>query len=160
MTSVAGNEKAIGYISLGSLNDTVKALRIDGVDATADNILNGTYKVARPFSIATKGEVTGLAADFIKYILSAEGQKIVSDSKYISKGGDGAYIASGMSGKIVVAGSSSVSPLMEKLIEGYTALNPNATIELQTSDTTTGMTSVLEDLLHRYGVARAQGLRA
>jgi phosphate transport system substrate-binding protein len=144
MTSVAGNEKAIGYISLGSLNDTVKALQIDGVDATAENIIAGTYKVARPFNIATKGEVTGLASDFIKYILSAEGQKIVSENKYISKGSDGAYTASGMSGKIVVAGSSSVSPLMEKLIEAYTALNPNASVELQTSDSTTGMTSALE----------------
>ncbi len=146
MTSVAGNEKAIGYISLGSLNDTVKALQIDGVDATAVNILNGTYKVARPFNIATKGAVTGLAADFIKFILSAKGQKIVTHSKYISEGSDGAYTASGMSGKIVVAGSSSVSPLMEKLIEGYTALNPNAAIELQTSDSTTGMTSALEGI--------------
>jgi phosphate transport system substrate-binding protein len=144
MTSVAGNEKAIGYISLGALNNTVKALQIDGVDATAENILNGTYKVARPFNIATKGDISDIAADFIKFILSAEGQKIVSDSKYISEGNEGAYKASGMSGKIVVAGSSSVSPLMEKLIEGYTALNPNVTIELQTSDSTTGMTSALE----------------
>jgi phosphate transport system substrate-binding protein len=146
MTSVAGNEKAIGYISLGSLNDTVKALQIDGADATADNIIAGTYKVARPFNIATKGEVTGLAADFIKYIMSTEGQKIVTENKYISEGSDGAYTASGMSGKIVVAGSSSVSPLMEKLIEGYTALNTGATIELQTSDSTTGMTSALEGI--------------
>lgn len=144
MTSVTGDERAIGYISLGSLNDTVKALQIDGVDATADNILNGTYKVARPFNIATKGDVSPIAADFIKYILSAEGQKIVSDNKYISEGNEGTYKASGMSGKIVVAGSSSVSPLMEKLIEGYTALNPNVTIELQTSDSTTGMTSAIE----------------
>lgn len=144
MTSVAGNKKAIGYISLGSLNDTVKALRIDGVEATPANIIAGTYKVARPFNIATKGEVTGLAADFIKYVMSAEGQNIVSGNKFISKGNDGAYKASGMSGKIVVAGSSSVSPLMEKLIEGYTALNPDAAIELQTSDSTTGMTSALE----------------
>ncbi|NLA85948.1 MAG: phosphate ABC transporter substrate-binding protein, partial [Clostridiales bacterium] len=146
MTSVAGNGRSIGYISLGSLNDTVKALKIDGVDATTENIVVGTYKVARPFNIATNGEVDGLAADFIKYIMSAEGQKIATENKFISKGSDGAYSASGMSGKIVVAGSSSVSPLMEKLIEGYTALNPDAQIELQTSDSTTGMTSTIEGI--------------
>ncbi len=144
MTSVAGNEKSIGYISLGSLNDTVKALQIDGVDATAENILAGTYKVARPFNIATKGDVSDVTADFIKYILSADGQKVVSDNKYISEGNTGAYTASGLTGKIVVAGSSSVSPVMEKLTEAYMALNSGVTIELQTSDSTTGMTSAIE----------------
>lgn len=144
MTSVASNEKSIGYISLGSLNDTVKALQIDGVDATAENIIAGTYKVARPFNIATKGEISDVTADFIKFILSAEGQKVVSDNKYISEGNSGAYAASGLSGKIVVAGSSSVSPIMEKLAEAYMALNSGVTIELQTSDSTTGMTSAIE----------------
>ena len=86
MTTVASNAKAIGYISLGSLNDTVKALQIDGVDATADNIIAGTYKVARPFNIATKGEISDVAADFIKFIMSADGQKLVTENKYISKG--------------------------------------------------------------------------
>jgi phosphate transport system substrate-binding protein len=144
MTTVASNKNAIGYISLGSLNDTVKALKIDGVDATAENILNGTYKVARPFNIATKGNVSDAAADFIKFILSEDGQKVVTDSKYISKSSNGAYAASGLTGKIVVAGSSSVSPLMEKLAEAYMALNKGVTIEIQTSDSTTGMTSTLE----------------
>ena len=146
MTSVASNEKSIGYISLGSLNDTVKALQIDGADATVDNILSGTYKVARPFNIATKGEISPTAADFIKFIMSADGQKIVTDSKYISKGNEGAYTAAGLSGKVVVAGSSSVSPLMEKLAEAYMALNSGVTIELQTSDSTTGMTSAIEGI--------------
>ena len=144
MTSVAGNTEAIGYISLGSLNDTVKAVKIDGAEATVDNIKSGTYKVARPFNIATKGEVSDVAQDFIKYIMSEDGQKVVEDNGYISQGNDGAYESAGLSGKVVVGGSSSVTPVMEKLKEAYVALNPDVTIEVQQSDSTTGMTSAIE----------------
>ena len=144
MTSVAGNTEAIGYISLGSLNDTVKAVKIDGAEATVDNIKSGTYKIARPFNIATKGEVSDVAQDFIKYIMSEDGQKVVEDNGYISQGNDGAYESAGLSGKVVVGGSSSVTPVMEKLKEAYAAVNPNATIEVQQSDSTTGMTSAIE----------------
>lgn len=144
MTTIAGNPEAIGYISLGSLNDTVKAVKIDGAEPTVENIKSGSYKIARPFNIAVKDGVSDTAADFIKYIMSDEGQKVVEDSGYISQGNDGAYQASGLSGKVVVAGSSSVTPVMEKLKEAYTALNPNVVIEVQQSDSTTGMTSVVE----------------
>ena len=144
MTSVAGNTEAIGYISLGSLNDTVKAVKIDGAEATVDNIKSGTYKIARPFNIATKGEVRDVAQDFIKYIMSEDGQKVVEDNGYISQGNDGAYESAGLSGKVVVGGSSSVTPVMEKLKEAYVALNPDVTIEVQQSDSTTGMTSAIE----------------
>ena len=144
MTSVAGNTEAIGYISLGSLNDTVKAVKIDGAEATVDNIKSGTYKIARPFNIATKGEVSDVAQDFIKYIMSEDGQKVVEDNGYISQGNDGAYESTGLSGKVVVGGSSSVTPVMEKLKEAYVALNPDVTIEVQQSDSTTGMTSAIE----------------
>ena len=144
MTSVAGNTEAIGYISLGSLNDTVKAVKIDGAEATVDNIKSGTYKIARPFNIATKGEVSDVAQDFIKYIMSEDGQKVVEDNGYISQGNDGAYEPAGLSGKVVVGGSSSVTPVMEKLKEAYVALNPDVTIEVQQSDSTTGMTSAIE----------------
>lgn len=144
MTSVAGNTEAIGYISLGSLNDTVKAVKIDGAEATVDNIKSGTYKIARPFNIATKGEVSDVAQDFIKYIMSEDGQKVVEDNGYISQGNDGAYESAGLSGKVVVGGSSSVTPVMEKLKEAYVALNPDVTIEAQQSDSTTGMTSAIE----------------
>ena len=144
MTSVAGDERAIGYISLGSLNDTVKAVKIDGAEATVDNIKSGAYKIARPFNIATKAEVSEVAADFIKYIMSEQGQKVVEDNGYISQGNEGAYEASGLSGKVVVAGSSSVTPVMEKLKEAYNALNPDVTIEVQQSDSTTGVTSAIE----------------
>ena len=144
MTSVAGNTEAIGYISLGSLNDTVKAVQIDGAEATVDNIKSGTYKIARPFNIATKGEVSDVAQDFIKYIMSEDGQKVVEDNGYISQGNDGAYESAGLSGKVVVGGSSSVTPVMEKLKEAYVALNPDVTIEVQQSDSTTGMTSAIE----------------
>ena len=144
MTSVAGNTEAIGYISLGSLNDTVKAVKIDGAEATVDNIKSGTYKIARPFNIATKGEVSDVAQDFIKYIMSEDGQKVVEDNGYISQGNDGAYESAGLSGKVVVGGSSSVTPVMEKLKEAYVALNPDVTIEVQQSDSTTGMTAAMD----------------
>lgn len=144
ITTVAGNENAIGYISLGSLNDTVKALEIDGVAPAVDDIKSGSYKIARPFNIATKDEISEVAADFIKYIMSEDGQKVVEDNGYISQGNEGAYEAAGVSGKIVVAGSSSVTPVMEKLKEAYVVLNPDVTIEVQQSDSTTGVTSVVE----------------
>lgn len=144
MTTIAGNKGAIGYISLGSLNDTVKAVKIDGAEATVDNIKSGTYKISRPFNIAVKEDLSDAAADFIKFIMSEEGQKVVEDNGYISQGNEGAYSAAGVSGKVVVAGSSSVTPVMEKLKEAYAALNPDVTIEVQQSDSTTGMTSAIE----------------
>lgn len=146
MTTVAGDEYAIGYISLGSLNDTVKALKIDGTEASADNIKNDTYKIARPFNIATKAEVNEVAQDFINYILSSEGQKVVEENGYISTGGAAAFSGTSPAGKIVVAGSSSVTPVMEKLKEAYAVVNPNAEIEIQESDSTTGMTSAMEGI--------------
>ena len=144
MTTVAGDENAIGYISLGSLNDTVKAVKIDGAEASAENVANDTYKVSRPFNIATKGEPTGLAKDFIDYILSEEGQAVVEENGYVSEGNTGAFEGTGAEGKITVGGSSSVTPVMEKLKEAYVALNPDVTIEVQQSDSTTGMTSAIE----------------
>lgn len=145
MTTVAGDDYAIGYVSLGSLNDSVKALKIDGAEATADNIENGSYKVSRPFNIAVKKDLDNeVAKDFMAYIMSTEGQEIVSNEKYIPVSDVEAYAGSKPSGKCVVGGSSSVSPLMEKLIEAYKKVNPNADIELQTSDSTTGMTSTIE----------------
>lgn len=146
LTSVAENEYAIGYVSLGSLNDTVKALNVDGAQATEKNIKNGTYKVSRPFNIATKGKVSEVTQDFIAFILSAEGQKIVSENGYISLDGAKDYAGSKPAGKIVVAGSSSVSPVMEKLKEAYLAINTGAEIEIQTSDSTTGMTSTIDGI--------------
>lgn len=144
ITSVAGDKQAIGYISLGSLNDSVKALKIDGAAATVDDIKDGTYKIARPFNIVTTGEVSDVAQDFINFIFSEEGQKVVEDNGYISQGNQGAYTASGKSGKVTVAGSSSVTPVMEKLAEAYKALNSEVTVEVQQSDSTTGVTSALE----------------
>ena len=130
MTSVSQNANAIGYISLGSLNDSVKALKIDGAAATVENIENGSYKISRPFNIATKSEPSEAAADFIAFILSDEGQKVVKDNGYIPVKTNGAYNGSKPSGKISIGGSSSVTPVMEKLKEAYNAVNPNVTIEL------------------------------
>lgn len=144
MTTVAGNEAAIGYSSMGSLNGTVKALKVDGAEATVENIKSGDYKVARPFNIATKGEVSESAQDFISYILSAEGQVVVAENGYIPLDDAPAYAGKQVSGKIVVAGSSSVTPVMEKLKEAYAVLNPNAEIEIQQSDSTTGMQSTID----------------
>ena len=145
LTSVAGNEKSIGYISLGALNDTVKAVKVDGAEATVDNVKAGAYKLSRPFNIATKGEPTGVAKDFISFILSKEGQAVVTDNKYIAVN-DAAesFVSDGSSGQIAVGGSSSVSPVMEKLIEAYKSVNPNASIDLQTSDSTSGMTGAMD----------------
>lgn len=145
ITTVAGNPYGIGYISLGSLNDTVKALQVDGVDATVENIKAGTYKVARPFNIATKGEVSKAAQDFINFIMSAEGQAVIQGNKYIKiDDAAAAFAPAEVSGKIVVAGSSSVTPVMEKLVEAYNAINPNVTIEVQQSDSSTGMKSAID----------------
>ncbi|MFZ2538434.1 MAG: substrate-binding domain-containing protein [Oscillospiraceae bacterium] len=144
LTNVSGDDYAIGYVSLGSLNDTVKALNVDGVKATAQNVKSGEYKVARPFVIATKGETTGLKKDFIDFILSKEGQVVVSKS-YISVSDDAvAYSGDRPTGKLVIAGSSSVTPIMEKLKEAYLAMNPNAEIQIQQSDSTAGMTGTIE----------------
>ena len=145
MTSVSGNPSAIGYISLGSLNETVKALAIDGVAASVENIKAGTYTVARPFNIATQAEVSEAAQAFIDFILSAEGQAVIEANGYIAVvEGAPAYAGSTVEGKVVVAGSSSVTPVMEKLKEAYEAINPNANIEVQQSDSSTGMNNAIE----------------
>jgi phosphate transport system substrate-binding protein len=147
MTTVAGNPFSIGYISLGSLNDTVKAVQVDGIDATVDNIKSGDYAVARPFNIATMGDLSDAAQDFMDFIMSSEGQTIVEESGYIAIADDSeAFAGKTVSGKVVVAGSSSITPVMEKLKEGYTAVNSNVEIEIQQSDSSTGMTSAVEGI--------------
>ncbi len=145
MSTVAGDVDAIGYISLGSLNDSVKAVKIDGVEATAENIESGEYKVSRPFNIATKGDVSEVAQDFINYIMSADGQAVVEENGYIPVETTDAE-STQPEGKVVVAGSSSVTPVMEKLKEAYAEVNPNAEIEIQQSDSTTGMTSAMDGI--------------
>jgi phosphate transport system substrate-binding protein len=145
MQNVASDPYAIGYISLGSLDDTIKALSIGGVEATAENVVNGSYELARPFNIAYKGELNEIAADFVAYIMSAEGQTIVEDEGYVKVSEDGEnYTAAGLSGKVVISGSSSVGPVMEVLAEEYMALNPDVTIEVQISDSSTGMQNAID----------------
>ena len=145
MTTVSGDMYAIGYIFLGSLNNTVKAVKIDGVEPTVDNVKNETYKIARPFNIAYKEDALSDAAkDFINYIMSSEGQQIITDNGYISIDGAQPYSGNNTGGKIVIAGSSSVSPVMEKLAEAYKKINADADIEIQTNDSTTGMTSAAD----------------
>ena len=145
LSTVAQDVNAIGYVSLGSLDDSVTALKIDGAEATAENIESGDYKVVRPFNIATKkGADNELAKDFISYIMSKEGQQVISDNGYIGDDSAEAYAGTKPSGKVVVGGSSSVSPVMEKLIEAYKKVNTGAEIELQTTDSTTGMTSAID----------------
>lgn len=153
LTTVQGNKAAIGYVSLGSLDETkVKALKVDGNSATAENVKSGEYKIARPFNVATKGDATGVASDFLTFILSEDGQKVVEDNGYISQGNNGKYTASNQSGKITVGGSSSVTPVMEKLKEAYVKLNPNVTIDVQQSDSTSGMTGT-KDGVYDIGMA-------
>ncbi len=146
MTTVSGDKYAIGYISLGSLNDTVKAAKINGVEATVENIKSGSYEISRPFNIATKEGLSEVAQDFVNYIMSADGQKVIEDNGYIAVSDAAAFSGTNPSGKIVVAGSSSVTPVMEKLKEAYIAINANAEIEIQESDSTTGMTSAIEGI--------------
>mgnify|MGYP002580828660 FL=1 len=145
MTTVAENKAAIGYISLGSLNDTVKAVKIDGAEASVDTVKDGSYKIVRPFNIVTKDKLSKQAQDFENYIMSADGQKIIQDNGYIKADEKApAYKSNGAKGKVVVGGSSSVTPVMEKLKEAYLAVNKDAEIEVQESDSTTGMNSAAE----------------
>ena len=144
MTAVANDAAAIGYISLGSLNDTVKAVTVDGVKAGADTVKDGSYTLARPFNLVTNGDATDpVAVDFIAYCLSADGQALATDKGYIGSEGE-AFISAQPAGKIVVGGSSSVAPLMEKLVEAYKTVNPNAEIEHLTTDSTTGVSGALD----------------
>ncbi len=144
MTQVAGNEYAIGYTSLGALNDTVKAVKIGGVDASAENVKNGSYEISRPFNIAVKEGVSDAAKDFMGFIMSEEGQAIIEEEGYIPVEVEGAYASTGASGKVTVGGSSSVAPVMEKLAEAYKNVNTNVNVEVQQSDSTTGMTSAMD----------------
>ena len=144
ITNVKDNEHAIGYISLGSLNDTVTAVSVDGIEATAENVKSGDYAISRPFNIAYKGELNEVAQDFVNFILSADGQQVVTDEGYVSVAEGEAFESSNPSGKISVAGSSSVSPVMEKLAEAYQAVNTNAEIEIQTSDSSAGIQAAME----------------
>ena len=147
ITTVQGNKAAIGYISLGSLDKSkVKALKVDGAEASTDNVKSGEYKVSRPFNIATKGDATGVASDFIKFILSADGQAVVEKNGYISEGNTGAYKASGQKGKITIGGSSSVTPVMEKLKEAYVKVNPDVTIDVQQNDSSSGMKGAIDGI--------------
>ena len=144
MTAVANDETAIGYISLGSLNDSVKAVKVGGIEASAETVKDGIYTLARPFNIVTNGEATDpVAVDFIAYCLSKDGQALATEEGYVGSEGED-YTSAQPEGKITVGGSSSVSPLMEKLIEAYKTVNPNAELELLTSDSTTGVSGALD----------------
>lgn len=146
LTNIASNKYGIGYVSLGALNDSVKALQIDGASATAKNIADGSYAIARPFNIAVNENVSEIAQDFIDFILSAEGQQVVEETGYIAINDFSDYKGGNIEGKIVVAGSSSVTPVMEKLKEAYLKINEKAEIEIQQTDSTSGMTAAIEGI--------------
>lgn len=143
MTNVAGDDYAIGYASLGSIDETIKAIKVDGVAPSVEAVKDGSYKISRPFNIATKGEVSKVTEDFINFIMSDDGQKVIEENGYISIS-EGTFESTMEKGKIVIAGSSSVTPVMEKLKEAYLKINTNAEIEIQESDSTTGMTAAME----------------
>jgi phosphate transport system substrate-binding protein len=145
MASVAGNPNAIGYISLGSLNSNVKAVQVNAVDATVANIRSGAYKLARPFILATSPKANAAAQDFIDFMLSAEGQKVVANGYITLDNPKAGYASKKPSGRITVAGSSSVTPVMEQLVEAYAKLNPNLKIEIQMSDSSTGMLAAMNN---------------
>ena len=156
LTSVSGDPNAIGYVSMGSLNETVKAVSVDGAAATVEGVKDGSYTLSRPFNVTTYGEVGEITQDFLNYIMSAEGQAVISENGYIAVD-DAAesYTASGLSGEITVGGSSSVTPVMEKLAEAYMALNPDVTIIVQQSDSTTGVTGTIEGTVDLGMASRA-----
>ena len=156
LTSVAGDPAAIGYVSMGSLNETVKAVSVDGNAATVEGIKDGSYTLSRPFVVTTFGEVGEIAQDFLNYIMSAEGQAVISEEGYIAiDDAAEAYTAAGVSGEITVGGSSSVTPVMEKLAEAYMALNPDVTVVVQQSDSTTGVTGTIEGTVDLGMASRA-----
>ena len=156
LTSVAGDPAAIGYVSMGSLNETVKAVSVDGNAATVEGIKDGSYTLARPFVVTTYGEVGEIAQDLLNYIMSAEGQAIINEEGYIAiDDAAEAYTAAGVSGEITVGGSSSVTPVMEKLAEAYMALNPDVTVIVQQSDSTTGVTGTIEGTVDLGMASRA-----
>lgn len=146
LTTVAGNKNSIGYVSLGSLNDTVKAVKVDGVDATVENIKGGSYAVSRPFLVVTNDKLTDVSKDFIKFILSKQGQDIIAEEGYITIDDNAADYETqkGISGKIVLAGSTSVSPVMQKLADAYKAIYSDVTLEIQQTGSGAGITSTIE----------------
>lgn len=140
LTQVSGDKNAIGYISFGSLNDTVKALKVEGVEPSTATIESGDYKIVRPFNIAVKDGLSDAAQDFENYILSSDGQDIIEKAGYIKiDKSAAAYASNNASGKVVVSGSSSVTPVMEKLAEAYQKANTNVTVDVQQSDSSTGI---------------------
>lgn len=156
LTSVSGDPNAIGYVSMGSLNETVKAVSVDGAAATVEGVKDGSYTLSRPFNVTTYGEVGEITQDFLNYIMSAEGQAVISENGYIAiNDAAESYTASGLSGEITVGGSSSVTPVMEKLAEAYMALNPDVTIIVQQSDSTTGVTGTIEGTVDMGMASRA-----
>lgn len=154
ITSVASDPNAIGYISMGSLGEDVKPVMIDGAAPTVENVENGTYKVCRPFNIAVMDGISQTAQDLIDFIMSEEGQRVVSENGYIPQGTGGAYSGSAPAGTVTVAGSSSVTPVMEKLKEAYEQVNPNAQIVVQQNDSTTGVTSAIDGICDIAMVSR------
>lgn len=146
LTTVAGNKNSIGYVSLGSLNDTVKTVKVDGVDATVENIKGGSYAVSRPFLVVTNDKLTDVSKDFIKFILSKQGQDIIAEEGYITIDDNAAEYESqkGIKGKIVLAGSTSVSPVMQKLVDAYKAIYSDVTLEIQQTGSGAGITSTIE----------------
>lgn len=146
LTTVAGNKNSIGYVSLGSLNDTVKAVKVDGVDATVENIKGGSYAVSRPFLVVTNDKLTDVSKDFIKFILSKQGQDIIAEEGYITIDDNAAEYETqkGIKGKIVLAGSTSVSPVMQKLADAYKAIYNDVTLEIQQTGSGAGITSTIE----------------
>ena len=146
LTTVAGNSAAIGYVSMGSLDDSVKAVKVDGVEATPENVSNSSYSISRPFNIVTKTDgISDAAQDFINFIMSDDGQAVVENADYIPVS-SGTYEAADVSGKVTVAGSSSVTPVMTKLKEAYEKINTNVTVDVQQSDSTTGVTSAVQGI--------------
>ncbi len=144
MQSVGSDTYAIGYISLGSVDDTVKAINVDGVEPTGENVASGDYAIARPFNIAYSGELSEAAQDFWNFVFSQEGQAIVEEQGYIESPdatGEPFEANENASGSISVVGSTSVTPVMEALSEAYPG---DAQVDITSNGSSAGMTAAID----------------
>lgn len=145
MQGVAGDVYSIGYISLGSLNDSVKAVSVNGVAAEADLVASGEYEVARNFNVTYGGELSEVAQDFWDFMFSAQGQELAVDEGYVAADASAPeYEAKGLSGDITIVGSTSVEPVIEAMSEAYRELNPDVSIDITAPGSGAGVTAAID----------------
>ena len=145
MQGVAGDVYAIGYISLGSLDNSVKAVNVNGIEATPENIMSGDYEVARNFNVAYGGELSEVAQDFWDFMFSAQAQELVAEEGYVSVDTEATeYEAKALAGDITIVGSTSVQPIMERMAQAYREYNPDVVIDITAPGSGAGVTAAID----------------